>query len=207
MAVSNTSTPPGRTTAQWRWAGALVVAGAVLPVVASAVLGSITTDYGDGTWAGTVQPTAFLLLSVGLAVGHLLVVVGYREVARLTTGAGSRLAALGGLGTAAVAAVEIWSGLEAETDLGAPVIDVLNGSYFVCSLLILVGTLGAGIVLTRAKSKFGMPLLVNGGFFLLVIPVRFLASDALAIAALVMWSLLYVWLGIVLGIRRERVRS
>ena len=59
-----------------------VIVGAVLPLLLGASLGSLTTDDGKGTWAHPVQPTAFLLMSLGLALAHLLVLVGYVEVRR-----------------------------------------------------------------------------------------------------------------------------
>ena len=188
-------------------AGVLVIIGAVLPLVLGASLGSITTAEGKGTWAYPMQPTAFLLLSLGLAVSHLLVLIGYLDVARRTTGAGSKFAAVGGLGTAIVAACEVWSGLVAKTDRDASVIGALNTSYAVSSIVILVGTLGAGIALYATKSRFALPLLVSGGFLLVAIPVRFLASDGFGIAALTIWSLLYIWLGVRLGVRRTVDRA
>ncbi len=188
-------------------AGVLVIIGAILPLVLGATLGSITTVEGKGTWAYPMQPTAFLLLSLGLAVSHLLVLIGYLDVARRTTGAGSKFAVVGGLGTAIVAACEVWSGLVAKTDRDASVIGALDMSYAVSSILILVGTLGAGIALYATKSRFALPLLVSGGFFLVAIPVRFLASDGFGIAALTIWSLLYIWLGVRLGVRRTVDRA
>lgn len=188
-------------------AGVLVIIGAVLPLVLGATLGSITTAEGKGTWAYPMQPTAFLLLSLGLAVSHLLVLIGYLEVARRTTGAGSKFAAVGGLGTAIVAACEVWSALVAKTDLDASMIGALNTSYAVSSIVIFVGTLGAGVALHATKSWFALPLLVSGGFFLMTVPVRFLASDGFGIAALTIWSLLYIWLGIRLGVRRKVDRA
>ena len=60
-------------------AGVLVIIGAILPLVLGATLGSITTVEGKGTWAFPMQPTAFLLLSLGLAVSHLLVLIGFLD--------------------------------------------------------------------------------------------------------------------------------
>jgi len=187
--------------------GALVIIGAVLPLVLGASLGSLTTTEGEGTWAYPMRPTAFLLLSLGLAVSHLLVMLGYREVARRTSGTASRFAALGGLGSALLAACEVWSGFVAETDQDAGVLDALDTGYAVSSIVVIIGTLGAGFVLYSEKSRFAMPLLVNGGFLLVAVPVRILGSDGVGIAALTAWSLLYVWLGIRLGVRREADRA
>lgn len=188
--------------------GVLVIIGAVLAPVAGATLGSITTSDGEGTWAFPIQPDAFLLMSICLAAAHLLIAVGYVEVGRRSTGAASGFANLGALGTVLVAGVEIWSGLAARADSDDAVITWLDRGYFVTAVLILVGTLGSGIALLKAGSRLAMPLLVNGVFFALVIPVRFFGTDgptidALIIAGLSIWSLLYIWLGIRLGVRRK----
>lgn len=191
-----------------RRVGTLVISGAVLAPLAGATLGSITTSDGEGTWAFPVQPEAFLAMSIGLAVAHLLIAVGYVEVGRRSTGAAAAFAHLGALGTVLAAGVEIWSGLVARADIDDAVVTWLDGGYFVTAVLIVVGTLGAGVALRNAGSRLAMPLLVNGGFFALVIPVRFLGPDGptidvLAIAGLSIWSLLYVWLGVRLAARRE----
>lgn len=194
-----------------RRAGVLVIIGAVLAPAAGAALGSITTTDGDGTWAQPIEPTSFLLMSVALAVSHLLVAVGYLEVSRRSTGAGSAFANLGAFGTVLAAGVELWSGLLARTDIDDAVLTWLDRGYLVTAILIVVGTLGAGIALSG--SRLAMPLLVNGGFFALVIPIRFLGTEGptingLAIAGLSIWSLLYIWLGVRLGVRKgEKLAS
>ena len=176
----------------------LVIIGAVLPLVGGASLGSITASEGSHTWSYPVQPTAFLWMSVALAIAHLLVLIGYLEVARRTTGLGSALAKVGAAGTAAVAVCELWSGLVARTDLDAPVLTALNAGYAISGVIIAVGTIGSGLVLRTAGSRFALPLLVNGLFFVVALLVRFLASDGLGIAALTIWSLLYCWLALTL---------
>ncbi len=93
-------------------------------------------------------------------------------------------------------ACEVWSGLEARTDLDATVLNVLDTCYAAASVLVLLGTLGAGLLLRRVGSALTAPLLLNGALLLLAIPVRYLASDGWGIAALTLWSLSYVWLGL-----------
>jgi hypothetical protein len=154
-----------------------VVVGAVLPLVLGVSLGSMSTDSGQGTWAHPMPPTAFLLLSLGLAVSHLLVLVGYVEVARRSAGSATVFAGVGGLGTALVAACEVWSGLLAETDLDAAVVTALEAGYGVCTVLIVVGTVGAGLVLRPTGSPFALPLLVNGLAMVVASVVRFTAPD------------------------------
>lgn len=188
--------------------GVLVIIGAVLAPVAGATLGNITTRDGEGTWAFPVQPAAFLLMSICLAAAHLLIAAGYVAVGRRSTAAVSAFANLGALGTVLAAGAEIWSGLVARADIHAAVITWLDRGYFVTAVLILVGTLGSGAASLKARSRLAVPLLVNGGFFALVIAVRFLGTDgpsidALSIAGLSVWSLLYIWLGIRLGVRRK----
>jgi hypothetical protein len=184
----------------------LVMIGAVLPLVGGASLGSITTDEGSHTWSYPVQPTAFLAMSVALMISHLLIVVGYLEVARRTTGLGSTLAKVGAAGTVAVAACELWSGLVARTDLDSGVITALNAGYAVSGVIIAVGTVGSGLVLRSTGSRFALPLLVNGVFFVLALLLKFVASDGVGIAALTVWSLLYCWLGLSLRAAANETR-
>jgi hypothetical protein len=174
----------------------LVIIGAVLPLAGGASLGSITTTEGPHTWSYPVQPTAFLWMSVVLAIAHLLVLVGYLEVARRTAGLGSTLATVGAAGTVAVALCELWSGLVARTDLDAAVLTALNAGYAISGLVIVAGTLGSGLVLRGSGSRFALPLMVNGSFLIVALLVRFFASDGPAIAALTVWSLLYCWLAL-----------
>jgi hypothetical protein len=181
----------------------LVVIGAVLPLIGGVTLGSITTDSGEGTWAHPVEPTAFLALSVLLAVSHLLVMLGYLAVASDSRGAGAALARLGAAGLAVLAACEVWSGLLASTALDATVVDILNLGYALASVAVIVGTVGAGFALRGTGSPYAVPLLVIGIFLAIVVPVRFL-SDVAGIVGLTVWSLLYIWLALRL---RTRLRS
>lgn len=174
----------------------LVAVGAVLPLVVGGGLGSITTDDGKGTWAYPVQPTAFLLMSVGLALAHALVVVGYLEVSRRSEGRARTLAMLGAAGTAFLTLCELWSGLVARVDLDSSVLTALDASYAIGSLVIVVGTVGCGVLLRRTGSPLAMPLLVNGLVLAVAALVKFFASDGLGIAALTIWSLLYLWLAL-----------
>jgi hypothetical protein len=185
----------------------LVIVGAALPLVVGAGLGSITTSSHPHTWSHPTEPTAFLLMSTGLAISHWLVMLGYLEVTRRTSGAASTLATLGAAGSAAIGACEVWSGLEARTSLDAPVLDALDTGYAISALLIVIGTIGCGFLLRRVESPLAMPLLVNGSFLLLATVIRFLASDGLGIAALTVWSLLYIWLGLRLGDPGRRSRD
>lgn len=172
-----------------------VIVGAVLPLLLGASLGSLTTDEAPGTWAHPMPPTSFLLLSLGLALSHLLILLGYVEVRRRAA-ASALPVAVAAVGTAVLVGCEVWSGLEAGTDLDAPVLTVLDTCYAVASVLVLLGTLGAGLMLRTAGSALAAPLLLNGALLLLAIPVRFLLSDGWGIAALTLWSLSYVWLGL-----------
>lgn len=188
-------------------ASRLVITGAVLPLLLGASLGGFTAPDGRGTWAYPMPPTAFLVLSLGLAVSHLFVMVGYVEIVGRSRAGGARFAALAGLGTALVAGCEVWSGLMARTDLDAPVLTVLDTCYAATAVLILVGTLGAGLALRRSSSPVATPLLLNGLLLLGALPVRYLAGDGWGIAALTVWSLSYVWLGLRLSARSQSPSS
>lgn len=179
----------------------LVVAGGVLPLLLGAPLGSITTDAGEGTWAHPMEPTAHLLLMLGLALAHALVVAGYVVTAQRSSGAAAAYAKVGALGMAMVAICEVWSGLVAETDLDAPIITALEIGYGLSSVVIVVGSVGAGLALRSDGSPVALPLLVIGLVLVVAVTLRFTASDAVGVAALTAWHLLYVWFG--LALRRD----
>lgn len=151
---------------------------------------------GKDTWSYPVQPTAFLLLSVGLVFSHLLVLPGYVEVSRRTEGIGSSLATVGAVGSALVAVCELWSGLVAKVDLDSPMVTALDTGYAISAVVIIVGSLGSGLALRRAGSRFAAPLVVNGAFLVVATLLKDFASDGVGIAALTIWSLLYVWLAL-----------
>jgi hypothetical protein len=59
-----------------------------------------------------------------------------------------------------------------------------------------------------SRSDFGDPALQGAGVALrrtlaVALPIRFLARDGPGIAALTVWSLLYVWVGLRLGAARS----
>lgn len=175
-----------------------VVVGGALPLLLGATLGSTTTTAGAGTWAAPMPASAFLALSLGLAVSHLLVLPAYTALAREGAGWTGRAALLGAAGSAVLAACEVWSGLLARTALGSPVLVALDAGYLVSALAVVVGTLVAAVGLWRSvpRSPLAWPVLVNGLLLLVATVVKYLVSDGLGIAALTAWSLSYVWWGL-----------
>ncbi|MFP3883801.1 MAG: hypothetical protein ACLFWH_15995, partial [Actinomycetota bacterium] len=100
---------------------------------------------------------------------------------------------------ALVAGVELWSGALASVARDSGAVTALSAGFFTTALIIAIGTVGAGIALRPSLPRLARPLLVNGLFLaLVVIPVRFLGNDELAIAALTIWQASYVWLGVAL---------
>lgn len=183
-----------------RRAGVLTIIGALLPLALGATLGMATTDTGEGTLAYPMSPQAFLALSVGLAVSHLLVLTGYLAVARPASGWTRTLALVAALGTGAVAAVEIGAGLLATADRDGTAVAMLDVAYLSCAALISAGTVGAGVALWSRNRRLASPLLLNGLLLgLVVMPVRFAGSDGLAIATLTLWGATYAWLGWILA--------
>lgn len=179
--------------------GLLTIIGALLPLALGATLGIMTTDAGDGTVAYPMPAGAFLALSVGLAVSHLLVAAGYLEVGRRSTGLARTFSQVGAIGTALVGGVELWAGALASASRDSGAVTALTAGYFVTSLIIAIGTVGSGLALRSSLPRLAWPLIVNGLLLgLVVIPVRFLSSDQAGIAALTVWSVSYVWLGVTL---------
>ncbi|WP_146211109.1 hypothetical protein [Quadrisphaera granulorum] len=174
------------------------MAGGALPLLLGAALGSATTTASADTWAAPMPPGAFLALSLGLAVSHLLVLLAYTSARRSTSGVASAAALVGAVGTAALVACEVWSGTLARTPLHAPVLGALDAAYGVSSLAVLVGTLVLAVVLLRSRPRLPLawPVLVNGLALLVAIPLKFFTSDGVGVAALTVWSLTYVWWGL-----------
>jgi hypothetical protein len=178
-----------------RWT---VVVGGALPLLLGATLGSVTTTAGAGTWAAPMPAGAFLALSLGLAVSHLLVVPAYTSLAQEGSAPVRRAAVLGAAGSVLLAACEVWSGLLARTPLGSPVLVVLDGGYLVAALAVVVGTLVLAAALWRSapRPRLSWPVLVNGVLLLVATLLKHLVSDGLGIAALTAWSLSYAWWGL-----------
>lgn len=189
-------------TAWW----AVVVAG-VLPLLLGATLGSTTTA-GAGTWAAPMPPGAFLVLSLGLAVGHLLVLPAYSALAATCAGGAVRAARVGAVGSVVLAACEVWSGLLARTPLDAPVLVALDTGYAVGTAAVLVGTLVPAAQLLRRAPRplLAWPVLVNGLLLLVAAPLKLAVSDGAGIVALTVWSLSYAWWGLRMrsSARRQR---
>ena len=177
--------------------GLLTIIGALLPLALGATLGVMTTDTGEGTLAYPMPPGAFFALSVGLAVSHLFVVAAYLEVGRQSTGIARTFSRVGAVGTALVGGVELWAGALASASQGSGAVTALAVGYFITSLTIAIGTVGSGLALRLSLPRLAWPLIINGFFLaLVVIPLRFLGSDQAGIAALTIWSVSYVWLGV-----------
>jgi len=177
----------------------LTIIGAVLPIVLGATLGSVTDGAVEGSLANPMPPSAFLWLSIGLVITHLLILAGHLAVARLTTGQAHTFTLVAAVGTAAAGGAELWAGLIADADRNGGAVAAILIGYFVCSVAIAVGTVGAGVLLWASARRLALPLLVNGLFFgLVAVPVRFLVFDVAGVAMLTVWGLTHVWLGVVL---------
>lgn len=178
---------------------ALVIIGAAIPLVLGVALGSITTESGEGTWGYPMVPSAFLLMGIGLALSHLLVGVGYREVARIGVPRGTGFGWLAFAGSVVLAACEVWSGLSAEVPLGSPSLTALDAGYVISGAMVVIGSLGAGIVLLPSRRSLSLSLIVVGVVLACAMLLKYLVADSAGILALTIWSLLYIW--VALGIR------
>lgn len=184
----------------WFW----TIVGGLLPVAAGFAAGTFPPGKNDHAWAYPIAPNVFLGMSVALALAHVLIAVGYDDIADRTSGGAARSALqVGGIGLLIAGGTEIWSGTLARVDRGSQAIVNLNTGYAVAGVLVLAGTLGAGIALARSWTRVAVPLLVNGVILLAGVAPAFAWSvlgkgDAPRIAALTVWNLSYVWLGLAL---------
>ncbi|MGB4778021.1 hypothetical protein [Microbacterium sp.] len=186
------------TTAMTRTASTLTIVGALLPVTFAVAVLLPPAGHPD-TWAYPTAPWLFAVLSVLLAVAHLLVLAGFVAVARTTTGAARVFAWVGALGTLLVAAAEVWSAFIATEPAAGSAAETLSYLYTASSLLIIVGSIGAGVALLRTWRDAGFALLVSGAYLLLIAtPVLIIADAVTRTIVLTIWGLIYVWLGLAL---------
>jgi hypothetical protein len=188
----------------WLW----TVIGALVPSAAVLAATRFPASDAKDTWAYPLTPNVFLGLSVTLAIAHFCVALGFDEIADRSGGASARsFAQLGALGILLGGACQIASGVLGRQDRDSDTIGQLNAGYGLATVLIIIGTLGAGIALRRIWVRVGLPLMVSGYFVLFAVSPAFVYSivkgvDGPRIAALTAWSLLYVWLGLAM---RKRV--
>jgi uncharacterized membrane protein len=184
--------------------GRLMVASGVVSVA----VGALTIGYPPGVSAevrGYPFPYALsLVVGVVLAGAHLLTGAGFWGVALARPHGRSRPATVG-LGIAVVGFVvltvaELLSSWRADESVDSAFSNVLDNVFGAGSVLTAIGAILAGVVIARRRTWSGLArwsCLASGlVMILLVIPALIAGGLVLSMAALMLWSLTFVPLGL-----------
>jgi len=180
---------------------------AIASGIGGALVGVLTIFYPpavpDDVWSYPFPGSVLLLVSLALALLHLLTAVGFYGVLLADPHRGSRPAAIA-VWVAIVAFValgmaEVLSGLLGEAAADGSRADDLGMLFGLGSLLSAVGSIVAGIIIARAGrwSGLGRWILVGSGVLMIVVVTPAIVSGVLwaSQVALIVWSLTFVPLG------------
>ena len=161
-------------------------------------------------WSYPLTPTVLWYVSVALALVHVLQALGFVGIAIAQPYGASRAAhvttwvAVGGFVLFAVA--ELLSGAIGGQDNDSGAAGVVGGVFGVATLLTAIGGVVAGIAILRRRQWTGpgawSVLLTAVAILLLVTPANISGAQVPRTVALLVWSLLFVPLG--LAVARSR---
>lgn len=158
----------------------------------------------SSVWGYPFNPGVHVFISVVLVFAHLLKAYGFVGLSRLE---GARKVTswslvIAALGFVVVAVCEAISA----TLFGIPMDSTeavnLNNGYGAGSMLLAIPSMigGIGIIRRRLLEGFGRwSVFLSGAFMVFVVtPALFMGRDWPAYLALTVWSLFYIWIGVVL---------
>lgn len=188
------------------------IAGVVIGIVTLAYPAAVASD----RWSYPFDATAQWIVSIVLAVTHLLTLAGFVGVIAADPHGRSRVAALGlraaVVGYAGLAVCEVLSGgVGTQSDDSSSAVAVSSG-FAVTSLLAAAGSIVAGVVIVRRRGlrSVGWSMVLWSGIVMVVLvtPANITGNATFRIVALMLWSLTFVPLGQALGRTRDQaVRS
>ena len=186
-----------------RLLGRLMVASGVV----SAAVGALTIGYPPGV-AADVRGYPFpygLSVAVGvvLAAAHLMTGLGYWGVALARPHGRSRPATVGlvvaVVGFVVLTVAELLSSWRADESVDSAFSNVLDNVFGAGSVLTAIGSIVAGVAIVRRRTWTGLArwsCLASGlVMILLVIPALIAGGLVLSMAALMLWSLTFVPIG------------
>lgn len=176
----------------------LAILSAVYPPAVSAV-----------QWSYPYPASLMLVVSILLAVTHLLTLAGFVGVRLAAPHRGHRLATVGLwiaiAGFALLAVSELASGAVGAMSTTSPMVILVSSAFGVASLLIALGCIVAGMIIAGAVVWRGLGrwMVLGSGLILLVLvtPANIIGNEILRVAALALWSATFIPLG--LTIRRS----
>lgn len=208
--MADTDTLPVAST---RGLGLACAASGVLMALLALPIGMYIGDAPENQWSYPQSAGVFLVVAVLLAVAHLLSAAGFVGALRLKAYGGSgagrvglwvAVAGLVGLGLA-----EIASGFIAEEASDSEIATAVSTAFGITSLVFAVGAIVGGLAIVRAdvwQGPWTWVVLATGVVtIVLVTPANISGSLPFRQAALLIWSLLFIPLGldVARGLRRR----
>jgi hypothetical protein len=175
--------------------------------IAGVAIGIVTLSYpaavSSDQWSYPFDASAQWIVSVVLAITHLLTLAGFVGVIAAGVAGRSRPAARGLrtaiVGYAALAVCEVLSGAVGTRSNDSSFANVVSGSFAIASLLTAVGSIVAGLVITRRHGlrSVGWSMVLWSGVLtvVLVTPANIIGNTPFRMVALMLWSLTFVLLG------------
>ena len=174
---------------------------------AGIAIGLVTLLYpaavANDRWSYPFGATAQWIVSLLLAVTHLLTLAGFCGVLAVRPHGRSRVAVVGlwaaVIGCAGLAVCEVLSGAVGTRSSDSSMANAVGSAFGAASLLIAVGSIVAGVVIVRRLGlhsvEWSMVLWSGVALVVLVIPANISGKLGFEMAALMVWSLTFIPLG------------
>ena len=191
-------------TTETRGLGLACAASGVLMVLLAIPIGMHIGDASENQWSYPQSAGVFLVEAVLLAVAHLLSAAGFVGALRLKAYGGSRAGRVGlwvaVFGLVGLAAAEIASGVIAKEASDSEIASAVSTAFGITSLVFAVGAIVGGLAVVRAgvwPGRWKWVVLATGVVtIVLVTPANISGSLPFRQAALLIWSLLFIPLGL-----------
>lgn len=178
----------------------LIISGWLGTVLGLTTLLFLGSSVPDGVWNYPMPGTVFVGVSVLLVVDHLLSAHGFWGLSRLSGGSrfvrGATLVSMAGL--LLLSAAEVVSGTLVGVQTTTEAATAVGALFGVSSLLYAVPALVGGVALAKKGllPQANWSLAASGAIILfLVTPANITGSVVLRMASLILWSLVFVWMG------------
>lgn len=178
----------------------LIISGVLGATLAPATLAFLGSSVPEGVWNYPVPGTIHVAFAVLLVVMHLLTAHGFWGLSRLQ-GAGRlvRVAALvGAAGQVLLSLAEAASATLVGVQMTSQAATVVGSAFGVASVVYGVPALVGGTALAMRNLLPGAnwSVAISGAILLfLVTPANIAGARVLAVVALGVWSLVFVWMG------------
>jgi hypothetical protein len=191
--------------------GSLVILVSLLAALFAVALLVVPPAVALEQWSYPLPALPFALGQVFIGIHHLVLAAGLFAVWRIGLAGSSRLASVGGVASSVMMALfgvlEFVAGAAGNESATSEFAGLLGALYGVGTILLAIASIVFGIAILRARVWGGftrLTVLVTGIFLVVpMMPAQF-GPFPLRMGALIIWSLLYLGLGI--GLRRGAAR-